>query len=41
MTKKIKDPNKDLHAEYTKEKFKDTKDYWDQNILFCYLELRS
>ena len=26
--KKIKDPDKDLHAEYTKEKFKeDTKDY--------------
>lgn len=28
MTKKIKDPDKDLQAEYTKEKFKeDTKDY--------------
>jgi hypothetical protein len=28
MTKKIKDPAKDLQAEYTKEKFKeDTKDY--------------
>jgi hypothetical protein len=28
MTKKIKDSDKDLHAEYTKEKFKeDTKDY--------------
>lgn len=28
MTKKIKDPNKDLQSEYTKEKFKeDTKDY--------------
>lgn len=28
MTKKIKDPDKDLQTEYTKEKFKeDTKDY--------------
>jgi hypothetical protein len=28
MTKKVKNPDKDLHAEYTKEKFKeDTKDY--------------
>ena len=28
MTKKIKDPDKDLQSEYTKEKFKeDTKDY--------------
>ena len=27
MTKKIKDSDKDLHVEYTKEKFKDTKDY--------------
>jgi hypothetical protein len=28
MKKKIKDPDKDLQAEYTKEKFKeDTKDY--------------
>jgi short-subunit dehydrogenase len=28
MTKKIKDPDKDLQAEYIKEKFKeDTKDY--------------
>ena len=28
MAKKVKDPGKDLYAEYTKEKFKeDTKDY--------------
>jgi hypothetical protein len=28
ITKKLKDPDKDLQAEYTKEKFKeDTKDY--------------